>query len=350
MEVETNYQALRDILLSDKLSATHARWRDGVLTHNIIDVRHIPGKINIADGVSRQYKGMDKIPGDGSEWMVAPDWEEVTGLVHDLYHITELHDLTTLKEQFKDEPMCLDVINTIISLSSRDATVKEEKRAQHRKTQYMLEDGKLWFVGGGSGTLAQARRECVLRAESFKLAKLEHKQGGHWHRDAMKLALLDHYHSPKLDESIVKAIMDCARCRNFRGMHLHSLLQPITRCHPFELLVGNYLSLPVGKGGYHTAEIYLDTCSQHVWGYKFKTHGTATTTNHSLNDIFHNFALLKMFMADGGKHFKNHDVAENCEHWGTKLHTVAAYSLWVNRLVEGTNKLLLYVLARLCTP
>lgn len=38
MEVETDCQALRDILLSDKLSVTHARWRDGVLAHNIVDV------------------------------------------------------------------------------------------------------------------------------------------------------------------------------------------------------------------------------------------------------------------------------------------------------------------------
>ena len=29
---------------------------------------------------------------------------------------------------------------------------------------------------------------------------------------------------------------------------------------------------------------------------------------------------------------------------------MAAYSPWVNRVVEGTNKLLLYVLARLCAP
>ena len=85
--------------------------------------------------------------------------------------------------------------------------MKEKKRAQHRKTQYMLEDRKHWFVGGSSGTRAWARKECVLRVEAFELAKLEHEQGGHWHRDAMKLALLDYYHSPKLDESIVKAIM-----------------------------------------------------------------------------------------------------------------------------------------------
>jgi len=166
----------------------------------------------------------------------------------------------------------------------------------------------------------------------------------------MKMALLDRYHSPKLDESIIKAIMDCTHCKNFGGTHLHSLLQPITRRHPFELLVGDYLSLPVGKGGYHTARIYLDTCSQHVWGYKFKTHGSTTTTNKSLNDIFHNFAPPEVFMADGGRHFKNHDVEVNCEQWETKLHTVAAYSPWVNGLVEGTNKLLLYILARLCTP
>jgi len=350
VEVETDCQALRDILLSDKLSATHARWRDGVLVHNIIDVRHIPGKINIADGVSRQYEGMEKIPGDGSEWMVTPDWEETTGLIHDLYHVAESQNMTTLKERFKEEPLYLDVIDAIISLSSHDATVKEKKCTQHRKSQYMLEDGKLWFIGGGSGTWAQARRECVSRMEAIELAKAEHKQGGHWHRDKMKLALLDRYHSPKLDKSIVKAIMDCMHCKNFGGTHLHSLLQPITRHHPFELLVGDYLSLPVGKGSFHTAGIYLDTCLQHVWGYKFKTHRTATTTNRSLDDISHNFSPPETFMADGGKHFKNHEVADNCEHWGTKLHTVAAYSPWVNGLVEGTNKLLLYVLARLCAP
>ena len=153
-----------------------------------------------------------------------------------------------------------------------------------------------------------------------------------------------------MDESIVKAVLERACCKNFGGTHLHSLLQPITRRHPFELLVGNYLSLPVGKGGYHTARIYLDTCSQHMWGYKFKTHRTATTTNRSLNNIFHNFAPPETFMADRGNHFKNWEVAENCERWGSKLHTVAAYSPWVNGLVEGTNKLLLYVLARLCAP
>ena len=209
-EVETDCQALCNILLSDKLSATHTCWRDGVLAHNIVDVRHIPGKINITDGVSRQYKGTVKTPRDGSEWTVTLAWEEVTGLIHDLYHIAELSDLTVLKERFKSEPLYLDIIDAIISSSCQEMTIRERKRVQHRKTQYTLEEGKLWFIRGSSGTRARARRECVSRAEAVELAKQEHEQGGHWHRDAIEMALLDRYHSPKLDESIVKVIMDCA--------------------------------------------------------------------------------------------------------------------------------------------
>lgn len=52
VEVETDCQALCDVLMSDKLNATHARWRDGVLAYNIVDVRHVPGITNIADGIS----------------------------------------------------------------------------------------------------------------------------------------------------------------------------------------------------------------------------------------------------------------------------------------------------------
>ena len=75
------------------------------------------------------------------------------------------------------------------------------------------------------------------------MARKKHKGGRHWHRDSIKLALLDKIHSPALNSSIITAIMNCARCKGFRGAHLHALLNPITHRHPFELLVGDYLSL-----------------------------------------------------------------------------------------------------------
>ena len=140
------------------------------------------------------------------------------------------------------------------------------------------------------------------------------------------------------------------KMQKFTGTHLNALLQPITCHHPFELIVGDYLSMPPGKGGYHTVGLYLDTCSQHVWGEKFKMAGTGKTTIKSLTNIYENFAPAEMFMMDGGRHFDNTEVDKFCKKWCSKHHVVAAYSPWVNGLVEGANKILLYVLAGLCAP
>ena len=349
VEVETDCQALRDIIMNDKLSATHARWRDGILAHNIIDVRHIPGVTNIADGLSRQYEDTPKSGEDGSEWDVAPDWETGAGLVYGISYVDVPPTTQNLRDRFSSTPLFRDVVDALEGIKS-DIGLRGRKRAHHRTAKYMIDDGKLWYVGGGTGARAVARRECITGEEAVELARIEHEKGGHFHRDLIKMALLDRIHSPKLDQSIVKAISDCARCKNFGGTHLHALLQPITRRYPFELLVGDYLSMPQGKGGFHTVGLYLDTFSQHVWGYKFKTAGTGKTTVKSLDDIYGSFAPAEVFMSDGGKHFKNNKVKQCCEKWGSRHHVVAAYSPWVNGLVEGTNKILLYILARLCAP
>jgi hypothetical protein len=46
VEVETDCQALHDHLMNDKL---HARWRDRILAHQITDVRHVPGRMNVVE-------------------------------------------------------------------------------------------------------------------------------------------------------------------------------------------------------------------------------------------------------------------------------------------------------------
>ena len=191
---------------------------------------------------------------------------------------------------------------------------------------------------------AQSKVECITRREAIQLAKLEHKTNGHWQCDSVKKSLLDHIWSPGLDASIIKGITSCSICKNFGGMHLHSLLEPITRRHPFKLLVRDYLSLPTGKGRYHIVRLYLDTFSQHIFAYKYKMAGSVKMTTDSLNNIFHTFAHWETFMSNRGKHFDNKEVRELCEKWGTKTHVIAAYSPWVNGLIEGTNKLFLHIL------
>ena len=352
IEVETDCQALRDHLMNDKLSATHARWRDGILAHQIVDVRHVPGRLNVvADGLSRASEGLEREEEDGSSWTVSEDWEANTGLTHDIFQLTDpsTPEIATLRERFKSEPIFAEVIDAILELD-QGTNLRLRKRARHRASEYMIENGKLWRVAGGHNARARPKVECVTRDEAVQLARAEHESNGHWQRDAVKKSLLDSIWSPGLDASITKGITGCGVCKNFGGTHLHSLLDPITRRHPFELLVGDYLSLPTGKGGYHTVGLYLDTCSQHIFGYKHKTAGSAKTTTDSLEKIFQMFAPWETFMSDGGKHFDNKEVRELCEKWGTKTHIVPAYSPWVNGLVEGANKLFLHVLKRLCAP
>ena len=111
---------------------------------------------------------------------------------------------------------------------------------------------------------AQMQRECMTKAEAVELARQEHEGGGHWHWHSIKLALLNCIHCPGLDTCIVSAVLDCACCKGFGRTWLHLLLNPITRHHSFELLVGDYLSMPVGKGGFNNVGLYLDTYSQYA--------------------------------------------------------------------------------------
>ncbi|KAG2747239.1 hypothetical protein P692DRAFT_20704998, partial [Suillus brevipes Sb2] len=76
----------------------------------------------------------------------------------------------------------------------------------HRALQHLIDEGKLWRIKVGSTTRARARVECITRAEVIELARKEHENGGHWGRDAIKIALLDHIWSPKLNASILTVV------------------------------------------------------------------------------------------------------------------------------------------------
>jgi hypothetical protein len=81
--------------------------------------------------------------------------------------------------------------------------IRENKKVIHRASNYMIDNGKLWYLGGGTPTRAITRRECVSQSEAVELARQEHENSGHFHRDLIKITLLDKIHSPKLDRSII---------------------------------------------------------------------------------------------------------------------------------------------------
>src|SRR5271154_71174 len=186
----------------------HARWRDGILAHQIIDVRHVPGRINVvADGLSRAHEGLPNEDGDGSQWTVSEDWETSKGLTHDIFQITSQTppEAPHLQNRFKDEPLFLEVIEALLEID-QGKSLRLRKKAQHRASEYFIADGKLWKVAGGHSTRAKDKVECVTKEEAIGLAETEHNEQGHWARDSVKKSLMDRIWCPKLDASIITGI------------------------------------------------------------------------------------------------------------------------------------------------
>jgi hypothetical protein len=352
VELETDCQALRDHLLSSTLNSTHARWRDAVLAHNIIDVRHKPGRLNVvADGLSRKFVGIPKEDGDGHEWTVSEDWEARTRLANDIFNIQTSQLESTygaLRTRFAKEKVFIEIVDSLLELD-HGKSLKVRKRAKHKAKGYMIDNGRLWRIGDGSAR-ARARLECVTQEETVALAWEEHRNNGHFHRDNIKANLLNKITSPKMDQSITKAILDCGKCKGFGSTHLHSLLEPITRRHPFELMVADTLSMPKGKGGFTKLGLWMDVYAQRVWVTKLKTAATGKSSKKSYGDICDLFTPSETLMTDGGPEFDNNELREECSRRGTKLEICPAYSPWVNGLLEGTNAILLNRLKRMCAP
>jgi hypothetical protein len=156
VEVKTDCQALHDILLSENLNATHACWHDGVMAHNIVGVRHVPGVMNIADDLSRQYEGIPKGHGDGSKWSVSPDLDDTTGVIHDMLQVKISDEHETLRNCFKGELVFSQVIDALLEMD-HGTCICERMCAWHRALNYSIADGKLWCVGGGTGVTARVR-------------------------------------------------------------------------------------------------------------------------------------------------------------------------------------------------
>lgn len=350
VEIETNCCTMKDMLCNDILNLHHAQWKDGIHSYCLMAIQHHSGKSNkAADTLSCMYTGRECTADNGSTWLVCKDWEAGRGIINNLFGIYTDEVISSLCEHFADEPLFLEVVQAITNHNSHK-TERECNCMRHQAEGYQIEDGKLWQITDGKSICAKPWAECISQREAIEMARHEHSNNRHWGCDLTKLQLMDRVYSPQLDQSITIALLKCPQCKNFGSSHLHSLMYPITCQHPFKLLVANYLSLPKGKGGYHSVLLILNTYSQFTWGFKFKTSGTVKMTLDGLKAITHTFCTSKTFMTDGSSHFNNRDIHTWCEAQGTTHHIVVAYALWINGLVENANRKLPGQLKHLSSP
>jgi transposase InsO family protein len=207
----------------------------------------------------------------------------------------------------------------------------------------------LWKISSKASDRV-AKTECIPTAEGFTHALEAHTSNGCFGPEHIQLHLRDRFFWPGMLTDCRQAQLECSRCKSFGAATKNSSLQPIRRTRPFALVAGDYLSLPVGKGGFKTVGLYIDTYSGFIWSTKLKTVGTSKSTIASLKRIFHDYAVPKCFMSDGGSHFNNNEVDDFCREEQVQHIVTPAYAPWVNGLIENANKLLLGRLKRLCAP
>lgn len=187
VEIETVCQALRDTLLSFKLSTAHTCWRDGILAYHIVYVRHRPGATNTAaDRLSRSFVMREPSPRNGAEWTVNEDWEAMRGIIQDLFEATSSQiptssnnsQLADLRSRFQREPLFLEIVDTLNDLDS-EKPVNVKNRTWRHAQQFFIEDGKLWKVPNDSSTRVYSKLECISQDEVIELTHTEHTEHGH---------------------------------------------------------------------------------------------------------------------------------------------------------------------------
>jgi transposase InsO family protein len=350
LEIETDCQALRDCLLQEKMSVHHSRWKESILAHNIVAIRHRPGVENpVADGLSRMWDGHERSDTDGSDWSVLPNWEMTKGMVNDILSISyvspTLHPLETC---FAGDLFFEPIVRHLLGHDA-GSTLSERRKAAHRATGFTIIDDKLWKISSKASDRV-AKTECIPAAQGFTHALETHISNGCFGPEHIQLHLRDRYFWPGMLTDCRQAQLECPKCKSFGAATRNSALQPIRRTRPFALVAGDYLSLPTGKGGFKTVGLYIDTYSGFVWGTKIKTVGTSKSTIASLKHIFYNYAIPTSFMSDGGSHFNNNEVNKFCKGERVQRIITPAYAPWVNGLIENANRLLLGRLKRLCAP
>src|SRR6266481_1879136 len=116
IEIETDCQALRDVLLNKRQSVTHTRWEESITCRNIVDIWHWPGVSNIiADAISWKWSEArgPSTGKDSTDWMVQPNWEAHKGIVNDIMHIGEAEVHAEIWEHFKDDLWLSEVVEVL---------------------------------------------------------------------------------------------------------------------------------------------------------------------------------------------------------------------------------------------
>ncbi|KIK07044.1 hypothetical protein K443DRAFT_87914, partial [Laccaria amethystina LaAM-08-1] len=110
-------------------------------------------------------------------------------------------EIMFLREQFKNVPMLLEVVDTLLELD-QGTSLRKQKRAHHHTSEYALDGGKLWRVATGHHIRVHTHTQCVSPEEAVVLAREELMNNSHWQRDSVKKGCSTAFGAPDLMDPV----------------------------------------------------------------------------------------------------------------------------------------------------
>ncbi|CAO1621211.1 unnamed protein product [Parajaminaea phylloscopi] len=400
--ITTDCKGLRDLLNSDELSSTYARWRESLSNYDIVRFVHRPGRRNVlCDGLSRRSDGSEGdwivpvletweqregLKQDGSSWVekgTTPlvvdsrkvdnadlgetgrqaamilqrhraDKADHTGTHPSALQTVGINRVSTadaepLLAQFEGDP--LEAVVKWLVTGASDPYMPRGAFTRRIAKAFFIHDGELWYQSRTSGQVLR----CLTVRQGKEMAKLYHESEGHFGRDLVLLHIRkEGYYWADQRESVTDAIMDCRTCQAFGPQQKATLLGPVVYPQPFDLVAVDFLRLPQVRlaravDGVSVASyviVFIDYFSRFVWAFLAEPTGEGASV--ALRRLATVAAPPKRVLSDNGSHFANSTFKDACAQMNATHLTVPVYSPWANGVVERANGLLVKTLRMFC--
>ena len=342
----TDCTALRDILRSDKMPTAHARWREQLLAHNIIEVRHCDGRRHqLAHGLSHR----PMVPEDGPP-DILEDHSHVfvdVALVEDdsatqAQRYLELDRHTgPLLERFRGDEL-EPLLRFLLLLEQPPSPPLRDKI--RRQQAYFLYYGELSYQHDDLVLRVLPRREAqdlIRRVHerchfgvALTINVLRLHEGVTW---------------PSMFKDVKEILKRCQVCQQF-GPRRSTTIDPVVVTSPMQVWAMDFLSLPAAENRSKVLVI-VDYFSRYIWAYAFQQQRGKDVVD-ALEDLRDTLSVLPArIVTDGASHFDCAEVSDFLTYNEVEHRVVSSYAPWINGLVERNNGLILQALRkRLATP
>lgn len=340
----TDCTALRDVLRSEKMPAAHARWREQLLAHNIVEVRHCAGRCHqLAHGLSHRPTTSDgdnpkPLEDNGDFFVGSLSVEETDDATARAQRYLELDKQSgPLLKRFKGDEL-EPLLRFLLLLEQPDSQPLRTKL--RRQQSYVLQDGELCYVQDD-----QVLR-VLPRKEARDLARQVHNRSHAGISVTINiLRLQENVKWPGMWRDLRDIIKRCQTCQQF-GPRRSSTIDPVIVSSPMQVWAMDFVSLPTSHGRSKVLVI-VDYFSRFVWAFACAQQ-RAKDVVEALETLRITLAVLPArIVTDGASHFDCAEVADYLTEQEVEHHVVSAYAPWVNGLVERHNGLLVQTLRKL---